>query len=133
MQAMPVSPLLTVAILVSLIGLLILAALAVIVYRTVSSTPRTLPSSAELIADARLDPGEQQASPVAEQIEEMVKKRLAANPELTGREIDFGTMPDGSFDIWVDGIQYNDISDVTDQTVRQVITEAVEEWNRREG
>jgi hypothetical protein len=133
MQAMPVSPLLTVAILVSLIGLLILAALAVIVYRTVSSTPRTLPSSAELIADARLDPGEQQASPVAEQIEEMVKKRLAANPELVGREIDFGTMPDGSFDIWVDGIQYNDISDVTDQTVRQVITEAVEEWNRREG
>jgi hypothetical protein len=133
MQAMPVSPLLTVAVLVSLIGLLILAALALIVYRSVSSTPRTPPSSAILLADARLDPGEQQASPVAEQIEEMVKKRLAAHPELAGREIDFGTMPDGSFDIWVDGVQYNDISDIADQTVRQVIAEAVEEWNRREG
>jgi hypothetical protein len=133
MQAMPVSPLVVVAILVSLIGLLMLAALAIIVYRTLSSAPRTPPASADLIADARLDPGEQPASLVAEQIEEMVKKRLAAHSGLAGREIDFGTMPDGSFDIWVDGVQYNDISDIADQTVRQVIAEAVEEWNRREG
>lgn len=87
---------------------------------------------ADLVADVRVEEGERPSSLVAEQIEGMVKARLAADPELAGVRLDFGTAPDGSLEIWLDERAYTSVEAVPDPRIRQAIEEAVEEWNRRE-
>jgi len=82
------------------------------------------------IADARIDAGEHESSLVAEQIEEIVRKSLAAYPDLSGIKLDFGTVADGTLDIWVGDHQYSDAEDVPDLRIRDAIREAVAKFNR---
>ena len=82
------------------------------------------------IADARIDAGEHESSLVAEQIEEIVRKSLAAYPDLSGIKLDFGTVADGTLDIWVGDHQYSDAEDVPDPRIRDAIREAVAKFNR---
>ncbi len=82
------------------------------------------------VADARLEPDERLSSIVAEQIEEMVKRKLAQYPDLANLSIDFGTMSDGTIDIWLDDQQYNDPEEIPDQRIREAIKAAVAEFNR---
>jgi hypothetical protein len=75
------------------------------------------------------EPGEQVASLAAEQIEQMARARLAAYPDLANITLDFGTMPDGTIDVWVDGEQYDDPQNVPDARIRAAIADAVAEFN----
>ena len=86
-----------------------------------------------LLVDARLDDGEEQASPISEEIEGMVQKQLAQYPDLAGQVIDFGTAADGSLEIWIGGKRYENVSDIPDVRVREAITEAVNKFNRASG
>lgn len=86
-----------------------------------------------LLVDARLDDGEEQASPISEEIEGMVQKQLAQYPNLAGQVIDFGTAADGSLEIWIGGKRYENVSDIPDVRVREAITEAVNKFNRASG
>ena len=86
-----------------------------------------------LLVDARLDDGEEQASPISEEIEGMVQKQLAQYPDLAGQVIDFGTAADGSLEIWIGGKRYENVSDIPDVRVREAITEAVDKFNRASG
>jgi len=74
------------------------------------------------------DRGERLAAPFAEQMEDMVRARLQSDPELAGIEIDFGTAPDGSLEIWVDGECYTDISQLPDERLRQIFQEIIDQW-----
>ena len=82
-----------------------------------------------LLPDAHLDKGEEQASPISEQIEEMVRKQLAAFPDLAEQVVDFGSAADGSLEIWIADKRYTSVDDIPDARVREAISEAVKEFN----
>lgn len=75
------------------------------------------------------DPGEQMASPFAEQIEDILRARLQAHPELSHYEVDFGTNADSGLEIWVNGQKFGSIDDLPTD-LRQVLQQAVDSWNK---
>src|SRR5688572_12216454 len=91
---------------------------------------RMRPDLQAKVADAKIEGGEQVASVVAEQIEERVRVALAAYPDLAGVEFDFGTLPNGSIDIRVNGTQYREVDSIPDPRVRDAIRAAVAKFNR---
>jgi hypothetical protein len=70
------------------------------------------------------------SSIAAEQVEDLARKNLEAYPDLANIEFDFGEMPDGTIDIWVGGVQYNDVEDIVDVRVRKAIADAVAQFNK---
>jgi len=72
------------------------------------------------------DAGEKLAAPFAEQIEDILKNLMAADPQLSGHTVDFGTAADGGLEIWVDGTPYREIKDIPEETIRAAIRKAVE-------
>ncbi|HEY72170.1 MAG: hypothetical protein DRJ03_22495 [Chloroflexi bacterium] len=78
------------------------------------------------------DAGERLAAPFAEQIEDIIRARLSADPALAAIDVDLGTAPDGGLEIWVDGARYTDINALPDERLRQVFRQAIEEWDARE-
>ena len=97
--------------------------------RARTSEPSSLERLEPLLPDERLEKGEKQASPISEQIEEMVRKRLAEYPDLAEQVVDFGTAEDGSLEIWIADKRYASADDVPDVRVRDAISEAVKEFN----
>jgi hypothetical protein len=84
----------------------------------------------QMAPDARVDQYERTSSMASEQIEEMVRRRLEQYPDLADTVFDFGTMADGTVDVWVNSKQYDDPEDIPDERIRKAIQEAVEEFNR---
>lgn len=99
------------------------------VFRARSSEPSPLERLNPLLSDAALEDGEEQASPISEQIEGMVQIRLAEFPDLAGQVVDFGTAADGSLEIWIADKHYTSVDDISDARVRDAISEAVEAFN----
>jgi len=97
--------------------------------RAQSSDVSPLERLEPLLPDAHLDKGEEQASPSSEQIEGMVRKRLAEYPDLAEQVVDFGTAEDGSLEIWIADKRYTSVDDIPDVRVREAISEAVKEFN----
>ncbi len=77
------------------------------------------------------DAGEKLAAPFAEQIEDIVHDRIAKDPTLAHYAVDFGTAPDGTLEIWVDGERYIDVANVPNPQLREVIRQATESWQER--
>lgn len=98
-------------------------------FRSPSSEPSPLERLEPLLPDAHLDKNEEQASPSSEQIEGMVRKRLAEYPDLAKQVVDFGTAEDGSLEIWIADKRYTSVDDIPDERVRDAISEAVKEFN----
>jgi len=88
------------------------------------------PESLNAVSEAKIEPNEQAASLVSEQIEEMVKQRLASYPDLADVKLDFATGTDESLDVWVDDQSYSDIDQIPDERIRSAISEAVESFNQ---
>jgi HAMP domain-containing protein len=117
------------AILASVAVLLLVAVLALIIARRTRQMGETSDQLKKMAPDAKIEDYERPSTIVAEQIEEMVKRKLAQYPDLSDAVLDFGTMPDGTIDIWVNRKQYDDVEDIPDERIRQAIKEAVEEFN----
>ncbi|MES0343446.1 MAG: hypothetical protein ABUK16_04945 [Anaerolineales bacterium] len=98
-------------------------------YRAQSMESSPLERLNPLLSDAALENGEEQASPISEQIEGMVQIRLAEYPDLAGQVIDFGTAADGSLEVWIADKRYTNVDDIPDARVRDAISEAVEAFN----
>lgn len=77
-----------------------------------------------------LEPGEREASLPVEQIEEIARRRIEADPELAGIDLDFGATPHGELAVWVDGVRYQEVADIPHPGVRAVIEAAVAEFNQ---
>ncbi len=88
------------------------------------------PESLEAVSDAKIEPNEQAASLVSEQIEQMVKQRLASYPDLADVKLDFATGTDESLVVWVNDQSYTDIDQIPDERIRSAISEAVETFNQ---
>jgi hypothetical protein len=72
------------------------------------------------------------ASTIAEQIEELVRGRLDADPTLSNLTIDFGSSDDGMLEIWIEDQCYTDVNAIPDERIRGLIQEAVSAYNRGE-
>ena len=122
-------PTITLAILVSVLLILVIALLAWYIANRDKADPTSNAITMQHAPDARHVPGERKSSLVAEQIEEMVRNRLDAYPDLADVELDFGTVEDGSIDIWVGGVQYDNAKNIPDERIRTAIAEAVTQFN----
>ncbi|HLB64306.1 MAG TPA: hypothetical protein VJJ46_05655 [Anaerolineales bacterium] len=91
--------------------------------------PQTL-GSRRMVEGARVELGEHKASLVSEQIEELVRSRMAQQPELAARRIDFATGADGGLEIWLDDMRYWSVSEIPDPKIREIVAEAVASFNR---
>jgi hypothetical protein len=83
----------------------------------------------ERVALYDYDAGEHVAAPFSEQIEDILRTRLNADPALAGMDIDLGTAPDGGLEIWVDGERYTDVDLLPDERLRRMVRQVVEEWD----
>jgi hypothetical protein len=120
---------LPILLLIAVVVLVLLIALMFLARRSVSfDAPK--PTSMSEVSDAHTDQGEFKASLIGEQIEEMVRERLAEDPSLAGISLDFGTAPDGSLEIWVDGERYTSVDQIPDERIRSAVADAVAEFNR---
>ena len=88
------------------------------------------PGGLRTVEDLSLEKGERQGSLVTEQIEEMVKHKLAAYPDLGGVRLDFGTAADGGLEIWFGDVRYGSVDQIPDARVREAVAEAVASFNR---
>ena len=88
------------------------------------------PESLEDVSEARYDPNEQAASLISEQIEEMVKQRLASYPDLADVKLDLATGADESLVVWINDQSYSDIDQIPDERIRSAISEAVDTFNQ---
>lgn len=111
---------------------LLLVILAVVVRRRSAEIEDSAdpPESFGAVSDAKYEAGELPASLVSEQIEEMVRKQLAAYPDLAELKLDFATGPDESLVIWVNDQKYADVSQIPDHRIRSAVSEAVDTFNR---
>ncbi len=78
------------------------------------------------------DKGENLAAPFAEQIEDILKSKLSADPYLRSYTIDLGTGPDGGLEIKVDDKLYTSVEQIPDLRLREAFTQAVAAYNQRE-
>jgi hypothetical protein len=77
------------------------------------------------------DAGEALAAPFAEQIEDIVRDRIAKDATLPQVDVDFGTAEDGSLEIWIDGQRYADIAAIPYPRLRETIRQSVQSWQER--
>jgi hypothetical protein len=78
------------------------------------------------------DKGENVAAPFAEQIEDILKSQLSADPSLRSyNDIDLGTGPDGGLEIRVGDKRYTGIDQIPDERLRAAIKQAVATYNQR--
>ncbi len=73
---------------------------------------------------------DQEASFSSEQIEELVKSKLAEHADILETHFDFRTSASGLLEIVFGERTYHDVEQIPDERVRQAITEAVAEFNR---
>ena len=76
------------------------------------------------------DEGEKLAAPFAEQIEDILRAKLQADPELKKFEIDFGTSDDNALEIWINGEKYMNVNDLPDERLKQAVRESVKKLNK---
>jgi hypothetical protein len=66
---------------------------------------------------------------IAEQIDTILQKHLAADPKLAGRPVSLEQSPSGGLRIVVDGVYYEKPTDIPDKDIQLAIKMAVKEWN----
>jgi hypothetical protein len=74
--------------------------------------------------------GERLAAPFAEQIEDLVRARLANDPELAAVKIDFGTGPEGGLEISVDGQPYAGLEAIPNPRLKALLQDVIAAYNQ---
>ena len=72
--------------------------------------------------------GERLASPFAEQIEDILRARLAADPLLGKFKVDLGTSENNELEFWVNEEKYASIDELPDEDLKKAVREAVKSW-----
>ena len=85
----------------------------------------------EAVAFFDHDEGEKLAAPFAEQIEDILRAKIKADPALKKYEIDLATGANQSLEIWVDGKPYASVDDLPDERLKEAFRSAVEKWNEK--
>lgn len=77
------------------------------------------------------DKGERVAAPFAEQIEDILRSLMSADPYLSSLKVDFGTGADGGLEITVGEKVYKAVDQIPDVRLREAINKAVATYNQR--
>lgn len=93
-----------------------------------AETQAALKEDREGMAVYDYDPGENVAAPFAEQIEDILRAKLQADPYLKQFEIDLGSAADGGLQIWVNGQAFDGIEALPDERLKAAFREAVKKW-----
>ena len=75
------------------------------------------------------DQGEILAAPFAEQIEDILRAKIKADPSLQQYEIDFGTSTDQGMEIWVNGERYASVDEIPDERLKEALRSSIKKWN----
>lgn len=73
--------------------------------------------------------GEKLAAPFTEQIEDIFRAKIEADPDLNHYQIDLGSAPDGTLEIWVNDKKYTNVNDLPDNRLKKAFRESVRQWN----
>jgi hypothetical protein len=73
---------------------------------------------------------ERQASAAAEALQAIVRRHMVADPAFAGQSLDFGTAPDGSVELWLNGQAYAGVDRIPDPRLRELIARSADEFNR---
>jgi hypothetical protein len=65
---------------------------------------------------------------LADEIDQMVQQRLRERADLANRRIRLASGLDGGLRIYVDGQIFEAVGDITDFRVRELIRDAIREW-----
>ena len=76
------------------------------------------------------DEGEKLAAPFTEQIEDIFRAKIEANPDLNHYQIDLGSAPDGTLEIWVNDKKYSNVNDLPDNRLKKAFRDSVRQWNK---
>ena len=76
------------------------------------------------------DEGEKVAAPFTEQIEDIFRAKIAANPDLNHYQIDLGSASDGTLEFWVNDKKYTNVNDLPDNKLKQAFRDSVVKWNK---
>jgi len=77
------------------------------------------------------DPGEDLAAPFAEQIEDIVRAAVQADPDLRMYDVDFGTAPDGGIEFHIRGETYTAVDEIPHDEIRSAIKKAIARYNQQ--
>ena len=77
------------------------------------------------------DEGEKLAAPFAEQIEDILRAKIKADPALQKYDVDLATDANQSLEIWVDGEAYASVDDLPDERLKDAFRSAVQKWNEK--
>lgn len=76
------------------------------------------------------DEGEKLAAPFTEQIEDIFRAKIEADPDLNHYQIDIGSASDGTLEFWVNDRKYTNVNDLPDNRLKRAFREAVVKWNK---
>jgi hypothetical protein len=54
---------------------------------------------------------------------------MTADPAFAGRSLDFGTAPDGSVEVWLNGQAYGGVDRIPDPRLRELIARSADEFS----
>lgn len=74
------------------------------------------------------DKGEKLAAPFAEQIEDILRAKLNADPALKKYKIDLGTSDDNTLEIWVNGEKFVNINELPDEALKEAFRSSIKKW-----
>jgi hypothetical protein len=72
---------------------------------------------------------QEQVHSVVDDIEAIVQRRVVLIPALAGRDLHVRPGPDGSVHFFFEGQDYEQLEDVPNMTARQLIKDAIQEWD----
>lgn len=76
------------------------------------------------------DEGEKVAAPFTEQIEDIFRAKIAADPDLNHFQVDLGSAPDGALEFWINDKKYANVNDLPDNKLKRAFRESVRQWNK---
>ena len=76
------------------------------------------------------DHGEKVAAPFTEQIEDIFRAKVEANPALKNYQLDLGSAPDGTLEFWVNGEKYASVNELPHEGLKKAFRESVSRWNK---
>ena len=76
------------------------------------------------------DDGENVAAPFTEQIEDIFRAKIEADPDLNHFQVDLGSAPDGTLEFWVNDVKYTNVNDLPDNKLKSAFRESVRKWNK---
>lgn len=95
-----------------------------------SETLGALMKDGEKVSVYDYDEGEKLAAPFSEQIEDIFRAKIGADPHLKHYKIDLGSASDGTLEIWVNGEKYTNISELPDDGLKKAFQESIAKWNK---